>query len=101
MRYTVTKSEVYILGNLWMGGLGAITKTLDAHDLENAKNDNGIIDRESLENWLCLHCGDFSGIEDFSASVEPDYQKDTLEIPWGSEDNEIIFYDCMYPSDYE
>mgnify|MGYP001582538419 FL=1 len=43
--------------------------------------------REELENWLGTHSGDFSEIMDFAAL--PD-------IPFESEDNEMLFWDLMY-----
>ena len=91
MRYTVRKSLVYVVGKIWMpmGPLFAQTFTVRADDL---LDDDGKITRESVEQWLCCHAGDFSSIEDFSASIE--HGEETIDIPWASEEGELAYCDA-------
>ena len=97
MRYTVRKSLVYVVGNLWMGGLAATTITMSAYDVENARDDEGKITRDSVEQWLTSHSGDFQSVKDFSASIEDGDQ--TIDIPWSSEEAECDYSDCMFGSE--
>jgi hypothetical protein len=92
MRYTVRKSVICVLGELWMPSTEAATiYELNAYDVGNIERP---ITRESVEAWLGAHSGDFRAIIDFSASIES--EDGTTEIPWNSEENEITFNDCLY-----
>ena len=98
MRYTVRKSVIEVVGTIWMPMTTAATQyTLSSYDVENARDDDGKITRESVQRWLDTHAGDFSAIKDFHASIEDG--DDTIEIPWADEDNEYAYIDCMYPSE--
>jgi hypothetical protein len=98
MRYTVRKSIVEVIGKIWMPAVTcAQVYTLSAYDLGNARDDDGQLTRESVEDWLSTHAGDFQSIEDFHASLEDGAE--TIEMPWASEDGEMTFCDCMYPSE--
>jgi hypothetical protein len=95
MRYTVRKSVVRVLGKLWMpNATAAQTYELSTYDVENARDDEGKITRESVQGWLDTHAGDFSSITDFEASVEDG--DDTVDIPWADEANEVEFNGCMF-----
>jgi hypothetical protein len=72
-----------------MGGKATMTYTLDKFDRENI----GELNRESIEDWLTTHSGDFQSIIDFSASL------DDLEIPWSNEESEFEYGDITYPSE--
>jgi hypothetical protein len=97
MRYTVRKSIVEVVGELWMPSTNAATTiTMSEYDIENARDDEGKLTRESLENWLGMHTGDFSRVIDFHASIEDG--DTTVDIPWGSEEGEFAYYDC-FPSE--
>ena len=95
MKYTVRKSIIEIVGGIWwpMGATCAQTQTLSAYDVENCKDDNGEITRESVERWVMTHSGDFSSVKDFHASLEVGDK--TIEIPWVTEEGEIAFLDCV------
>jgi len=98
MRYTVRKSVVQVVGKLWMPmSTGATEYTLSGYDVENARDEDGKITRDSVDHWLALHSGDFSSIEDFRASIEDG--DETTEIPWAKEESEYTFGDCMYPAE--
>jgi hypothetical protein len=68
---------------------------LSDYDVNNCKDSEGLITRDSVEQWLCTHSGDFQKLDDFSASIELDGQ--TIDIPWNNEEAEFAFGDCMYP----
>ena len=73
MRYTIRESLLSVIGKIWMpyGAVCAQEYTLDDYDLANATDDEtGTITRDSLEQWIMLHTGDFSGVDDWSASLE-------------------------------
>jgi hypothetical protein len=81
---------VEVLGKLWMPMATAGTRyELSDYDLENI----GEFTRENVDDWLGTHAGDFSSVKDFAAVCG-----ETV-IPWSSEDNELEFSDCMYPSE--
>lgn len=97
MRYTVRVSRVEILGRIWQPGF-VCGQSLDLsdYDVENARDEDGEITRDSLALWIDRHTGDFSEIIDFSASIEDG--DETIEIPWQDEDNEGSYSDAMYPN---
>jgi len=94
MRYVVRKSIVEVVGEIWMpyGTVCATTYTLSGYDVENCRNDNGQITRDSVERWVGMHSGDFSSVRDFRASLEDG--DETVDIPWASEEGELAFVDC-------
>jgi hypothetical protein len=92
------KSVIDVLGTMWMpSATGATRYEVSAHDVENMRDDDERITRESVSLWLDSHAGDFSGVIDFSASLEDGGP--TIDIPWASEENEVTFGDCMYPGE--
>lgn len=94
MKYTVRKSYVDILGYIWMPRVVcSLRVNLSLYDIENMRDDDGPITRESLEQWLTMHSGDFSEVIDFSASIEDG--NDTLDFPWSSEENEMRYFDTL------
>ncbi len=93
MKYVVRKSIIDVVGKIWMPSVTCGQRmTLSAHDVENCRNDTGKITRESVQDWLHSHAGDFSSIEDFSASIEDGVV--TVEIPWATEEGELTYLDC-------
>lgn len=102
MRYQVVKSPVYVLGEIWMptGVPCAMQYDLTSYDVENARDEDGEITRESVEDWLSKNAGDFSRIIDFAANIA-DGDKDII-IEWADEGNEAVYNDCVYgdPDDY-
>lgn len=98
MRYMVRKSIVEILGVIWMPSAecGQV-QTLSSYDVENLRDDDGKITRDSVEQWLTTHSGDFANVIDFHASIEDG--EDTIEIPRSDEEHELRFCDAMYPSE--
>jgi hypothetical protein len=98
MKYTIRKSLINVLGQLWMPSVaGALVIEASTHDVENMRDDEGKITRESVGLWLDSHAGDFSGVIDFSVSIEDG--EATIDIPFSSEENEMTFGDCMYGSE--
>lgn len=95
MRYVVRKSIVRILGGIWWpyGATCAQLKELSAYDVENARDDEGKITRESLDRWVSLHSGDFSSVVDWSASIEDG--DETLDFDWEKgEESECAYLDA-------
>lgn len=100
MKYLVSTSYVQVVGRIWMPSTtAAMSYTLNGYDVENARDDEGQITRESVECWLGAHAGDFSSVDDFFASIEDGEQ--TIEIPWSDEESELTYNDCVYGSDDE
>lgn len=97
MKITIRKSLVRVIGRIWMpAGICAMEYQLNAYQVENAKDDQGRITRESLDRWLSTNSGDFQSVTDFWASIEVGDQ--TVEIPWANEDSECEFSDCTCPA---
>lgn len=69
---------------------------LRPYDLENIKErGDGVITREAIDQWLCSNSGDFSVVEDFSASIS--YEDVDIEIDWDNEEKEMAYGDIVYP----
>lgn len=97
MKITIRKSVVRVIGRIWMpAAVCAMEYQLNAYQVENAKDDQGRITRESLDRWLSTNSGDFQSVTDFWASIEVGDQ--TVEIPWANEDSECEFWDCTCPA---
>jgi hypothetical protein len=71
---------------------------LSEYDIDNIRGrvEPGIT-RANVESWLGCNAGDFSEIIDFGASIEDG--DESIDIPWESEDNEMGWHDCTYPSE--
>jgi len=89
-RYTVIVRNVQVVGKLWMGGNAAMEYTMSVEDLDGMRPD---VTREKVEQWLTTKTGDFQSVTDFHADL------DDVDIPWGTEEGEMIFNDCMYPEE--
>jgi len=75
-------------------------KDLSAYDIENIRDEDGMITRDGIENWLGMNAGDFSSVHDFEASIE-DGEK-SLDFHWAKgEDSEVTYCDAMYPTESE
>lgn len=117
MKYTVRKSIVRLVGQIWMPSVVcAQTKELTDYDVDNirglAAHRMGIVEhavssygagtgvtitREDVEQWLAMNSGDFQNVTDFEASIE-DGDK-TIDIPWASEDGEYAYIDAVSKGD--
>lgn len=96
MKYTVRKSVVELIGTIWMPAVQCgQCKTLSDYDVENCRDEDGKITRESVEQWLMCHSGDFQSVTDFYASIEDG--ENTIEIPWNSEESEMAYWQMMDP----
>lgn len=96
MRYQIVRSFINVVGNLWMPNTqAAMQYTISASDIKNMTDEDGQITRESVEDWLAGHSGDFSSITDFYADIE--YNGVNTIIQWNDEENEFAFNDMMYP----
>jgi len=91
-KYTVVKDEVYVIGTMWLPAITAAqTYTLREHDLENIRDEDGKITRESIEGWVLSNTGDFQSITDFSA----DFGSLGIVFDWGrGEESQIEWEDC-------
>jgi hypothetical protein len=86
MNITVDRNWIDILGTIWMPAVTcAQRKELRRYDMENI----GKPTRKNVLLWLRKNAGDFQHIIDFHAVVGE------TEIPWKSEKNEVIYYDCQ------
>ena len=98
MKYIVCKSVIYVVGHLWMPDIIASQQiTVSAYDVRYLRDDRGKITRESVEQWLGTHTGNFQFIHDFSASIEDG--DNTVDIPWASEDGELEYLDTLPSED--
>ena len=102
MRYTTVKSQVHILGEIWMPrAVCAQTKTLSDYDIGNIRGIAGLgtrgpITRDRVEYWLMLNSGDFSHVIDFRAELEDVPERgQTLVFDWADPDNELRYADCF------
>ena len=94
MRYVVRKSVVDILGFLWMSTcVVSMRKELSDYDVENTRDKDGKITRESLDDWLSKNSGDFSEVIDFRASIEDG--DESLEFDWGKEPSAEMYWDTF------
>lgn len=92
----MARNYVDVLGTIWwpVGSTAAMRYNVSAHDIENMRNeDDGLIERDDVEQWLGTHSGDFSSITDFAAYI------DGQEYDWEHEDSEWTYHDCMYPDE--
>lgn len=95
MRYTVTTSRVQVVGTIWMPAVVcAMDYTWSTYDVENARDDEGNLTRESVERWLILNSGDFQSIIDFRADLVDG--KNDFVSDWSDEESEFTYNDCMY-----
>ena len=93
MRYTVRKSYIDVIGNIWMpsSGIFAYRYDLSLYDVEDIVKP---INRDNVQDWLDKNAGDFSRVHDFSASIENG--DETIDIPWIYKESEMTFCDCVY-----
>jgi hypothetical protein len=97
-RYTVRVSRVRVVGRIWMPNTtAAMDYDLSGYDLENARDENGKLTRESIQGWLDKNAGDFQSVEDFEADLEDGDER--ILIPWVSEESEMTYNDCMFLGD--
>jgi hypothetical protein len=98
MKFTTRISYVDVIGQIWMPAVTAVMRyNVSSYDLENMRDDNGNITRDSVENWLGCHAGDFQSVTDFSASLEDG--DETVDLPWADEESELTYGDCMFPEE--
>jgi hypothetical protein len=96
MRYVVQKSVVQVIGHIWMPAVtAAMEYQLSSYDVENARDENGLLTRESVSDWLARNAGDFQSVADFRADLA-DGDRDVV-IEWSDEESELTYSDCMYP----
>ncbi len=95
MKYTVRKSIVRVIGKIWMPSINAAHQyTLSDYDVENCKDEQGNVTRESVDQWVNTHTGDFQSVTDWYASLE--VGGETIEIEWqNGEESEFAYSDCF------
>jgi len=65
---------------------------LRPYDLDNARDGDRQLTRESIQSWLDCNAGDFQEILDFQADLEDGDV--TVLIPWQDEESECVYTDC-------
>jgi hypothetical protein len=80
---------INVVGEGWLPPGVPIAMSLDLrqYDIDNICRSGGW-NRDSVEQWLHTHAGDFSVVHDFFATC-----KDWEDIQWGDEDYEMEFND--------
>lgn len=98
-RFIVTRNWIEMIGPIWWpaGAMCAQRKDLSDYDLDNMRDDEGQITRESVERWLCLNSGDFQHVADFAAYITADDGEHVF--PWADEESEFTYLDCMSPTE--
>ncbi len=92
--YTVKENYVNVLGYMWLPNSQATYRyDLRQYAIDNMKDDEEKITRESVENWLSMNAGDFQSITDFYAIID----NESVVIDWEKEENEITFNDIQFP----
>jgi hypothetical protein len=85
-------NRVQVIGTIWMPNTTcAMDYTLSDNDVESLRDENGIIERSAIAEWLDTHAGDFQSVIDFQADFGDDFVS-----AWENEENEMIYNDCMY-----
>ncbi len=88
--------SIDVLGVIWMPAIDAATTiTLSDYDVRNIGTP---ISRETVGLWLDRNAGDFQSITDFSGTITTD-SGETIALDWESEDNQLTWGDCMFPSE--
>jgi hypothetical protein len=96
-RHLKVYNYVNIIGKIWLPPVTCAMSYSPRTD--DVRDEDGNITRESIEQWLLTHSGDFQCVEDFEANIA-DGDKDIL-IPWQSEESEFTYNDCVYGSEEE
>lgn len=100
-RHTNEWSEIKVIGAIWQPGFDHCAQkyTIPRHELNNMlqaaeKTHIGSLRREDLEPWVGSHTGDFSIIQDWSASLSMDGSD--KEIPWEKPESAEHYFLAMY-----
>lgn len=99
-RSTHEWSEIRVVGEIWQPGFQCAQRyTIERHQLNNIlqsaeKTHIASLRREDLEAWVREHTGDFSWVQDWSASFSMDGAD--KEIPWRLDGSAANYYDAMY-----
>jgi len=93
MRYQGERSEIQVIGKIWMpaGATCAMAYPLGEYELGNI----GELTRENCASWLRTNSGDFQHIEDFRVDIS--HKGEDFVSEWVDEESELTFNDCMYP----
>lgn len=95
MRYIVRKNIIQLVGRIWLPPVITGQEiALSQYDVDNCRDENGKITRDSVEQWLCTHSGGFQSILDFFASIEDG--NNTVEIDWRDQESRFVFEDCTF-----
>ena len=95
MKYVRRVSFIDVLGYIWMPSnvLCSTKYTLREYDVENCRDDDGNVTRDSVTQWLTSHTGDFSSVEDWSGSLE--VGDDTVNFGWEKPESEEQYTDTV------
>lgn len=94
MRYQVARSEIQVIGKIWMPNVDAAAVVpMSRYDVDNARDEDGNLTRESVERWVLTHSGDFSSVEDFRGDISDGAENFVSE--WADSDSEARFMDAM------
>lgn len=81
------QAYIQVVGKIWMPAVEAAqTYQLSDHDLETME----VFSRESVEEWLSSHAGDFQSITDCYARCG------ATTVSWEKEENEVKFHELMF-----
>ena len=98
MRYTRVYNEIRVIGKIWVPCTTcAMAYRPSDHDVENMKNKEGALTRESIEHWISWNSGDFQSIEDFYADIAKG--DNDVVFDWAKEESEHTYFDCMCPQE--
>lgn len=94
-RYIIRHSYVDIVGGIWMpyGAVCSMRMRLSQHDIDDMRDADGKITRESVDRWVSVNSGDFSSLKDWRASIEDG--NTTIDLPFTSEDGELAYLDTL------
>jgi len=92
MKFTCNRDWIEIVGEIWwpMGLTCAQRIELRGYDIENMRDEDGNISRESIEDWVSSNSGDFSHVHDFCATIGEEV------FGWNNEESKLTYLDCMF-----
>lgn len=99
MRYTMTKSFVQVIGNIWLPPVtAAMEYDLDSYavsNIEGYRRELNLDWRGAIAHWVSLNTGDFQNVADWRADIETSEGNVTLE--WRNPESELTYNDYMFP----
>lgn len=94
MKVSHIVSRVDLVGDIWQPGVGKCAQSyaLSGYDVENMREEDGTITRESVRRWIDTHTGDFSSVDDFAVTIgDGEFDSD-----WHDVESEIVYGQAMW-----